>query len=108
MSADEIELDPKLGSAAAAPAQPAELEAPEALVSADTIDGTARLGSSAEIAQHLSTGQLDPVSARALLIRQVITEQLPAGLPADQLEGLRAQLELLLGDDPNLANLLRA
>jgi hypothetical protein len=101
-SSDEIDLDPKLSGAVAAPA----LDAAQAVASVGEVAPT-EAPQSIDVAEALSSGRIDALAAQQLLIDQVIAEQLPPDLPPAQLERLRVEIASLLADDPTLHGLLR-
>jgi hypothetical protein len=104
---DEIDLDAKLplGIAASDPTPAAAgVTAIEGGVAAtQTVSSVA---ANQAIVEAIATGTLDPVAAQALLLDQVLAEQLP-DLAADELDHVRDELTQLLADDPTLARLLR-
>ncbi|KIG12431.1 hypothetical protein DB30_01466 [Enhygromyxa salina] len=101
-SSDEIDLDPKLSGAAAAPA----LDAAKAVAGASEVAPSEAL-EGIDVAEALSSGRIDAVAAQQLLIDQVLAEQFPADLEPAQLERLRGEITALLANDPALLGLLR-
>ena len=101
-SSDEIDLDPKLSGALAAPAPDAAkaVAGTSEVPASDALEGI-------DIAEALSSGRVDAITAQQLLIDQVLAEQFPPDLAPEQLERLRGELASLLVDDPTLAGLLR-
>jgi hypothetical protein len=104
---DDIDLDGKLplGIAASDPTPAAAgIAAIEGGVAAtETVSSVA---ANQAIAEAIAAGTLDPVAAQALLLDQVLAEQLPA-LAAAELDPVRDELLELLTDDPTLTRLLR-
>jgi hypothetical protein len=101
-SSDEINLDPKLSGAAAAPT----VDAAKAVAGAGEVVPSQAL-EGVDVAEALSSGRIDAIAAQQLLIDQVLAEQLPTDLAPAQLERLRGELASLLADDPALLGLLR-
>jgi hypothetical protein len=101
-SSDEIDLDPKLSGAVAAPA----LDAAKAVAGASEVAPSQAL-EGIDIAEALSSGRIDALTAQQLLIDQVLAEQFSGDLAPAQLEQLRSEIASLLVDDPALLSLLR-
>lgn len=101
-SSDEIDLDPKLSGAAAAPA----LDAAKAVTAASEV-APSQATQGIDLAEALSSGRIDALAAQELMIDQVLAEQFPPDLAPAQLERLRGEIASLLADDPTLRSLLR-
>ncbi|PRQ07744.1 hypothetical protein [Enhygromyxa salina] len=101
-SSDEIDFDPKLSGAAAAPA----LDAAKAVSGASGVAPSEAV-EGVDVAEALASGRIDAAAAQELLIDQVLAEQFSGDLAPEQLERLRGEIASLLADDPALAGLLR-
>lgn len=80
----------------------------DASQAADGAQSVSAVASEADLAlaQALSTGAVDPASARAQLIEEVVRGQLPEDASPELIERVRGEVEALLADDPTLAALL--
>jgi hypothetical protein len=58
------------------------------------------------IAQALAAGEIDPATARALLLDEAIAASLPPGADPALAAELRAEIEAVLAADPTLQRLL--
>ncbi len=113
---DEIEIDLPIGlgqpPAAEGLGGTNPLAGASEVASADAVGGIGELASiegivdDSAIAEALATGRIDASQAQALLLEQVLAEQL-VGASVEELERLRETLRELLADDPLLADLLR-
>ena len=105
MEDDEIELSGPQGLQGVAGAQGVASVSASAAASTEALSGAGAVDSDTAIAEALSVGRIDATQAQALLIEQIIAEQIPSGAP-DLVERLRVELNKQLSGDPTLAALL--